>query len=134
MRHLDGLLWGLIAVSTTFLVTEWVHYRLGAPPLFEYLLGDETDSAAGSMGKDGDAASVTESEFQVYLRVLEAMQVDRSLSIEAAVGREHIPLARFRDLEQRVQRNEALVDRARQILRERAESLWNARVAPRDHG
>ena len=134
MRGLDGLLRALILVCTTFLVTEWVHYRLGAPPLFQYLLGPGTDSATGSAATDGDSATVTESEFQIYLRVLDAMQVDRSLSIEAAVDREHIPLAKFRELEQRVQRNEALVDRARHILRERAESLWNTRVAPRDHG
>ncbi|HSD09571.1 MAG TPA: hypothetical protein VLF14_01190 [Candidatus Binatia bacterium] len=134
MRRLDGLLRALILISATFLVTEWVHYRLEVPPLFQYLLGTATDPATGSAAKEGDSATVTESEFQTYLRVLEAMQVDRSLSIEAAVDREHVPLAKFRELEQRVQRNEALVDRARHILRERAESLWNARVAPRDHG
>ena len=134
MRRLDGLLQALILVSTTFLLTEWVHYRLGAAPVFQYLFGAETDSAAGSAAKDRESGSVTESEFQIYLRVLEAMQVDRSLSIEKAIDREHIPLVKFRELDQRVQRNEALVDRARHILRERAESLWNARVAPRDHG
>ena len=124
MRHLDGLLPALILASTTFLVTEWVHYRLGVPPVFHYLFPDE--SATGSAnGRDSD--SVTESEFQVYLRVLEAMQVDHSLPIETAVDHEHIPLDKFRDLEQRVQRNEGLVDRARHLLREHAESLWNAR-------
>ena len=134
MRRLDGLLPALILVSTTFLVTEWVHYRLGAPPVFQYLFGSETDRATGSAVKDHEPDGVTESELETYLRVLEGMQADRSLSIDQAVDREHIPLAKFRELEQRVQRNEALVDRVRHILRERAESLWNARGAPRDHG
>jgi hypothetical protein len=134
MRRLDGLLPALILVSMTFLVTEWVHYRLGAPPVFQYLFGSETDRATGSAAKDHEPDSVTESELETYLRVLEAMQADRLLSIDKAVDREHIPLAKFRELEQRVQRNEALVDRVRHILRERAESLWNARGAPRDHG
>ncbi len=134
MRRLDGLLPALILVSTTFLVTEWVHYRLGIPPVFQYLFGPLDETATGSAAKDRESDSVTESEFQIYLRVLEAMQVDRSLSIETAVDHEHILLDKFRELEQRVQRNEALVDRARHTLRERAQSLWNARSAARDHG
>jgi hypothetical protein len=134
MKRLDGFLRVSIFVSTTFLLTEWVHYRLDVPPVFQYLLGSPDESATGSAAKDRTSDSVTESEFQIYLRVLEAMQVDRSLSIDTAVDHEHIPLATFRELEQRVQRNEALVDRARHILREHAESLWNARGAERDHG
>jgi hypothetical protein len=133
MRHLDGLFPALVLASTTFLVTEWVHYRLGVPPVFEYLFGLPNKSATGSAAND-HADSVTESEFQIYLRVLEAMQADRSLSIDTAVDREHIPLDKFRELEQRIQRNEGLVDRARHTLRERAESLWNARSAAREHG
>jgi hypothetical protein len=133
MRRLDGFLPALILVSTTFLVTEWVHYRLGVPSVLQYLFGSP-DAATGSAAKDRESDSVTESEFQIYLRVLEAMQVDRSLSIETAVDREHIPLDKFREIEQRVQRNDGLVDRARHVLRERAESLWNARSAAHDHG
>jgi hypothetical protein len=133
MRRLDGLLSALILVSATFLVTEWVHYRAGIPPVFQYLFGSP-EAATGSAAKDRELDGVTESEFQIYLRVLEAMQVDRSLSIETAVDHEHIPLGKFRELEQRVQRNEGLVDRARHDLRERAESLWNARSAARNHG
>jgi hypothetical protein len=134
MKRLDGLLPALLLVSTTFLVTEWVHYRLDVPPVFQYFLGSLKESATGSAAKDRESDGVTESEFQTYLRVLEAMQVDRSLSIDTAVDHEHIPLGKFRELEQRVQRNEALVDRARHILRERAESLWNARRTAHDHG
>jgi hypothetical protein len=61
------------------------------------------------------------------------MQANPTLSIEDAVDAEHSTLDKFRELEQRVQRNEVLVDRARHTLRERAESLWNARGVA-DHG
>ncbi len=124
----------LLLVAATFFATEWVHYRLGAPPIFELLLGSSNDSnsASGKHGHDPD--NVTESEFQTYLRVLEAMQADRSLSIDSAVAGEQIALDKFRELEQRVQRNESLIDRARHILREKAEILWNARGARLEQG
>jgi hypothetical protein len=131
MSRLDSILRVLILVTATFLLTEWVHYRLGAPPLFEVLLGGSRDLET-AWGHDPD--TVTESEFQTYLRVLEAMQVNRSMSIDEAVEAEHLPLAKFRELEQRVQRNEALVDRARHVLREQAETLWKSVGPPRDHG
>src|SRR2546426_12319925 len=98
MRHLDGLLPALILASTTFLVTEWLHYRLGVPPIFQYLFGLPNKSATGSAANDHELDGVTESEFQSYLRVLEAMQADRSLSIDTAVDREHLPLDKFREL------------------------------------
>ena len=131
MSRLDSVLRVLILVTATFLLTEWVHYRLGTPPLFQYLLGNEGNLET-ARGHDPDA--VTEAEFQTYLRVLEAMQVNRSMSIDEAVEAEHLPLAKFRELEQRVQRNEVLVDRARHVLREQAETLWKSVGPPRDHG
>ena len=131
MSRLDSVLRVLILVTATFLLTEWVHYRLGTPPLFQYLLGNKGGLEA-ARGHDPDA--VTESEFQTYLRVLEAMQVNRSMSIDDAVETERLPLAKFRELEQRVQRNEVLIDRARHVLREQAETLWKSVDPPRDHG
>jgi hypothetical protein len=133
MSRRESLVGALVLVVSTFFVTEWVHYRLGVPPIFQVWFGADADSD-GTAAKSGDVDGVTESEFQTYLRVLDAMQTDRTLSIEDAVDAEHLPLTKFRELEQRVQRNEVLIDRARHILRERAESLWNARGAPRDHG
>ena len=133
MSRLEAFLGASIMVLATVLVTEWVHYRVGNSSLFEVLLGPAGGISALSGGRQ-DPDAVTEAAFQSYLRVLEAMQADRSLSIEAAVAAERMPLARFRELEQRIQRNDGLVDRARHTLRERAESLWKARVAPLQHG
>ena len=134
MSRIDLVLGTLLLAVSTFVLTEWLHYRLGTPPVFEMLLGPrsatERDSAMGLR----DPNTVTESEFQAYLRVLEAMQADRSLSIDDAVGTEHMGLEKFRELEQRVQRNDGLIDRARHLLREKAERLWNTRGAPLEHG
>jgi hypothetical protein len=129
VSRLEGVMRVLVVVAATFLLTEWVHFRLGAPPIFE-LLGRRDSGVA--RGRDPDA--VTESEFQTYLRVLEAMQMNRSMPIDDAVQAEHLPLEKFRELEQRVQRNEVLIDRARHELREHAETLWKAVGPPRDHG
>jgi len=132
MNRLEAFIGMLMVVGTTFLVTEWVHYRAGNPPIFEWLLGSGVDFDAASAARSPDR--VTEAEFQIYLRVLEAMQANRLLSIEDAVAAEHIPLPDFRDLEQRVQRNDVLINRARSTLRERAQSLWNHRATPLEHG
>jgi hypothetical protein len=132
MNRLEAFVGASMVGVVTFLVTEWVHYRVGNPPIFERLLGPRVDFDSTSAARG--SGSVTEAEFQTYVRVLEAMQANRALSIEDAVAAEHIPLPEFRDLEQRVQRNELLIDRARSILRERAESLWNHRLAPLEHG
>jgi len=132
MSRVEAFIGVLIVAAATFLVTEWVHYRVGSPPIFDLLLGPGTDFAATSRARNPQ--NVTESEFQTYLRVLEAMQANHALPIEDAVAAEHIPLLDFRDLEQRIQRNDVLIDRARTILRERAERLWNTRAAPLEHG
>lgn len=123
-----------ILVLATFLATEWVHYRLGTSPLLQRMLGSISGLDNQLSRARGGPEAVTENEFQAYVRVLEAMQADRSLSIETAVASEHIPLETFRDLEQRIQRNEALIDRTRHLLREKAESLWNTRGARPEHG
>lgn len=131
MSWLEGFLRALILVATTFLVTEWIHYRLNTPAVFHYF-GARLDSATSSRNSAPD--NITESEFQTYLRVLEAMQANRELAIEDAVQAEHVSLAKFRDLEQRIQRNEVLIDRARHSLREKAETLWKQREGALEHG
>ena len=133
MSQLGLWLRALILIAATFLVTEWVHYRADTPPIFQLWLGPRMAGEGSATVKAHDPDSVTESEFQMYLHVLESMQVNPTLSIEAAVDAEHSTLEKFRELEQRVQRNEVLVDRARHTLRERAETLWNAREVA-NHG
>ena len=134
MSRIDLALGTLLLAVSTFVMTEWLHYRLGAPPIFEFLLGPRSAAQGDPSVRLHDPDTVTEAEFQIYLHVLEAMQADPKLSIDDAVGGEHLPLDKFRELEQRVQRNDGLIDRARHSLREKAERLWNTRGAPLEHG
>jgi len=134
MSRVESFLRGLVLITATFFVTEWVHYRAGTPPIFQHWLGPQKDLDGSAALRNRDPDSVTEGEFQTYLEVLESMQANATLSIEDAVTAQHVTLSKFRELEQRVQRNDVLIDRARHTLRERAESLWNARGVARDHG
>ena len=131
MSRLEGSLRALVLVAATFFVTEWIDYRLGVPGVFRYF-GADAESTAFSRNHEPDG--VTESEFQTYLRVLEAMQANHELAIEEAVQAESVSLAKFRDLEQRIQRNDVLIDRARHSLREKAETLWREHGAEHEHG
>ncbi|MGH7818839.1 MAG: hypothetical protein ACREQ9_03625 [Candidatus Binatia bacterium] len=133
MSRIERVLTALILVAATVLVTEWVHYRLGDPVLWRVLEPELPDGSAVVFDEFGNP-TVTESEFQRYVEVLGNMQGDRDLSIDDAVGGVELTLGEFRDIEQRVQRNEALVQRARELLRKKAESLWDSRRATLEHG
>jgi hypothetical protein len=133
VSRLEGALAALILVAATALVTEWIHYRLGDPTLWTILRPEAASPGALSEEDDGPD-SITESEFQKYVDVLERMQADRALSIEDAAKSESLSLEQFRDIEQRVQRDGAFVQRARDLLRKKAESLWDSRRATLEHG
>ena len=133
MKRLESALAALLLVAATVLVTEWVHYRLGDPTLWTILDVQTEGDDAVDFDEFGNP-TVTESEFQRYVEVLATMQVNRNLSIEDAVGETKLSLGDFRDIEQRVQRSEALVQRARELLRKKAESLWDSQRATLEHG
>ncbi len=128
MSRFESTLRALILVSATALVIEWVHYRLGEPTMWRLLRSTPSGDSI-SLSPDFDPSSVTEAEFETYIRILESMQGARSLSIEQAVEAEQLSLSRFRQIEQRVQKNDVLVGRARELLRKKAESLWDSRRA-----
>ncbi|MGH7860326.1 MAG: hypothetical protein ACREQY_23600 [Candidatus Binatia bacterium] len=133
MSRVEGILAALILVAATVLVTEWVHYRLGGPTLWTVLEPDSPDTSSVVFDEFGNP-TVTESEFQRYVEVLGKMQGDREVSIADAADGVELTLGEFRDIEQRVQRNEALVQRARELLRKKAETLWDSRRATLEHG
>ena len=123
MKRLSRIFRPLLLVLVTILVTEWVHRRLERAgddlPLLESI------SDVGIPSVDG----VAESEFERYLRVLESMQADHSLGVDAATDRESMKVEEFRDIERRVQRNDVLVERVRESLKRKAESVWDSRHA-----
>jgi hypothetical protein len=131
---LDRALRALLIVVTTVAVLEWSHYRLGEPSFFALLLGEPRAESPTETAEGDDADNVTESDFQSYLRVLEAMQADHSLAVEDAAVRGDLTLEEFREVESRVQRNDVLVERTREALRKKAESLWDRRRAALEHG
>ena len=124
MNRLSRILRPLFLIAATVVATEWLHQRFGSP----HDRGlPELDSLSDLIGAPPDA--VTEAEFERYTRVLEGMQADHTLSVEHAAERESVTLEQFRELERRVQRNDALVERVREALKRKAENLWDSRHA-----
>ena len=75
----------------------------------------ETEDAA-------EPAGVTESELQLYVDVYAAMQADHDLTIDTVLASKNESLERFRNIEQRVQKEQRLVDRVRQALHDQAKN------------
>jgi hypothetical protein len=72
--------------------------------------------------EEAEAAGVAESELTLYIDVYSAMQADHDLTIDAALAARQVTLDHFRNIEQRVQREQRLVDRVRQALLEQAKN------------
>lgn len=76
--------------------------------------------------QEGEEASeptgVTETELQLYIDVYATMQADHDLTIDAVLASKNETLARFRNIEQRVQKEQRLVDRVRQSLHDQAKN------------
>jgi len=81
----------------------------------QHVQESEGDEEPGTQG-------VAESELQLYIDVYTAMQADHDLTIDAALAARQVPLERFRTIEQRIQKEQRLVDRVRQALLEQAKN------------
>lgn len=85
----------------------------------------ELEEAAGPEDPD-----VTEKELQLYIDVYKAMQSDHSLTIESALTAQGVTVDEFRAVEQRIQRQERLVQNVRQALLEHAKAHASAIQPP----
>jgi hypothetical protein len=65
---------------------------------------------------NGDDVEVSPGDVEKYVAVYQAMQRDRSLTIEQAVTQQGLTLQAFRTLESRVERDDAALQRARDEL------------------
>ncbi|HVN89239.1 MAG TPA: hypothetical protein VMT61_05460 [Candidatus Binataceae bacterium] len=65
---------------------------------------------------DTDESEVSPAQVEKYVAVYKAMQRDRSLTVEAASAENGMTVEAFRALESRVERDEAAMARARQLL------------------
>lgn len=123
MKRLSRIFRPLLLVVVTVILTEWVHQRLERGGADFPLIDSVSDVGIPSVD------AVPESEFERYVRVLEAMQADHSLGVDAATDRESMGVEEFRDIERRVQRSDVLVERVRESLKRKAESVWDSRHA-----
>jgi hypothetical protein len=73
-----------------------------------------------AVDQEAEAPGVAESELGLYIEVYSAMLADHDLTIDAALDARQVTLERFRNIEQRVQKEQRLVDRVRQALLEQA--------------
>jgi hypothetical protein len=67
-------------------------------------------------------AGVTETEMELYIDVYGTMQADHDLTIDAVLSSRNTTLERFRSIEQRVQKEQRLIDRVRQALLDQAKN------------
>jgi hypothetical protein len=65
---------------------------------------------------DSDETEVPDDQIQKYVSVYKAMQRNRSLTVEQAASRQGLTLQQFRDLENRIQRDDAALQQARDEL------------------
>ena len=78
---------------------------------------------------DDTADQVTPSELQLYIDVYTAMQADHDLTLDSLLAEKGVPLAQFRNIERRVQKNDRLVHKVREALQAQAKARAEA-LAP----
>jgi len=71
---------------------------------------------------ESEAEQVTSSELDLYIDVYTAMQADHDLTIDAILAQRGVPLAQFRNIERRVQKQERLVRKVRDALQAQAKA------------
>jgi hypothetical protein len=70
---------------------------------------------------DDDETEVSANEIEKYVSVYKAMQRNRSLTVEQAAAAQGLTLEQFRQLENRVQRDDAALQQARDELQAAAQ-------------
>jgi hypothetical protein len=84
---------------------------------------------AQEAGED-TADQVTPSELQLYIDVYTAMQADHDLTLDSLLAEKGVPLAQFRNIERRVQKNDHLVHKVRDALQAQAKARAEALAPP----
>jgi hypothetical protein len=76
--------------------------------------------------QDAEGDEVSPSQLEQYVKVYQAMQRDRTITVDQATAREHLTVAQFRDIEGRIERDGALRERVRRELLKSAQEKSNA--------
>jgi hypothetical protein len=97
--------------------------RLSAFPakLFELQVQTSVLRPVVGQNDDADENEVSTDEVEKYVSVYKAMQRDRSLTVIQAAAAQGLTLEQFRQLENRVQRDEAALQQARDELQAAAQ-------------
>lgn len=77
-----------------------------------------------------DQNEVSTDEIQKYVSVYKAMQRNRSLTVDQAAAAQGLTTKQFRELENRVQRDDAALQQARDELQAAAKASSTASQAP----
>ena len=72
-------------------------------------------AAAGN--PDDDDKEVTSTEIDKYVATYKAMRQNRAMTVEQAAAKQGMTIAQFRDLENRIERDDAVRERVRKLLR-----------------
>jgi len=79
---------------------------------------------------DSDESDIAPSDLEKYVAIYRDMQRDRSLTVEQAAAKEGLSLAAFRDLEQKVERDDAAREHVRDELEQSAAQASGQSLAP----
>jgi hypothetical protein len=79
---------------------------------------------------ENEADQVSSSELELYIDVYTAMQADHDLTLETVLAQRGVPLATFRNIERRVQKQERLVRKVREALQTQAKAHAEAMGPP----
>ncbi len=75
---------------------------------------------------EGEVNEVSPAQVEQYLKVYEAMQRDRTLTVDQAAAQQHLTVEQFRDIEARIERDGVLRERVRRELLKMAQRKSNA--------
>lgn len=95
---------------------------IGALALVALLYAFPQNAQEQEVEEAAEPAGVTETELQLYIDVYATMQADHDLTIDSVLSSRGESLERFRNIEQRVQKEQRLVDRVRQSLHDQAKN------------
>jgi hypothetical protein len=90
---------------------------LDAKPAWDVAQDDEDESAADE---------VSPAQLDSYINVYQAMQHDRTMTVDQATAQQHMTVPQFRDIEAKIERDGVLRERVRRELLKSAQEKSNA--------
>ena len=99
----------------------------GTAPALAASPANPDGNALAQAGNDGEETEVSPGDIEKYVAVYKAMQRDRAVTVDQAATRQGLTVQTFRNLESRVARDDAALQRARDELLAAAQATPAAR-------